>query len=276
MTNTCTITRGPDGLLGTLQQRAVWCSHIFYLNDVEENLNGWKVFFDEFDQYSNGKKDLPRFKALVNESVENWRMNINTLGNENFQRLQIDKWRYFVFSLSLVPDDLSQWRSYTPASFGFCIHFMFDKTLNEYLPSKNFLFAQCLYEEKEKRAKIKGLLDYYFGKFSKKMSGWDVQLYFDVLTLNLFFKNQSFESEKECRLVIRLDEGSDGAIKMRPGKSFLIPYIEVKDIDPRFVKGVLIGPTPYPQHSKSSVQLLIRNSRFQFEPLLSKIPFRSW
>jgi hypothetical protein len=267
-----------QGLLGMLKSGKIWCSHIFYLNDFEENLNAWNIFYQVLDSYDNGKSDLQTFKNIINGSFGDRRKNFSELTNQDFKTMQMEEYRYFVFSLSLVKDDLSQWRSYTPDSSGFCVHFKFNKNLRDGLPH-HFIcaLAKCIYKDTEKKVKIAQLLDSHYEDFTKNKSYWDIDLFFSIINLNLFFKNETFSSEQECRLVIQLTKGSDSLINVRTGKSFLVPYIELKDIALPFIKGITIGPTPFPYHSKDALKIHLKNSGLTIDdPEISKIPYRSW
>ena len=61
-----------DGLKGMISSKKIWCTQIFYLNDIEENFNGWKMFFKVFD--SNVKTELypDSFVRKIEGSLRLW------------------------------------------------------------------------------------------------------------------------------------------------------------------------------------------------------------
>jgi len=197
-----------DGLLGIFEKNKIRCTQIFYLNDLEENLNGWKIFFKVLDSYKKDHLRASLFKDEVHKVLSKWKeINFNELSNADFKKIDIADFYSFVFSMSQVDDDLNQWRSYTPESFGFSVHFNFNKDfINNQsilrdrdaiqdkleLPNCKIFIRKCVYQERDKEDIMGRLLDYHFTKFENEEDNWVADLFFNILTLSLFFKNQKF------------------------------------------------------------------------------------
>jgi hypothetical protein len=202
------------------------------------------------------------------------------------------KFYSFIFSLSQIEDDLNQWRSYAEEPFGFSLRFNFDKTFWEQQPlfrngqNSTILLRQCVYDPKEKEKKIKRLLDHHFEAYSGEENNWEDELFFNVLTLSLFFKNEKFKAEDECRLVITtsLEAAHYGEnpgislLNMRKGKSYLVPFVELA-CQPASIKQITIGPSPFKNHSLSSLIMLRNSLRAELGHIdikHSEVPYRSW
>jgi hypothetical protein len=106
-------------------------------------------------------------------------------------------------------------------------------------------------------------------------------------------KHDSFEAEKEFRLVVRMWFASD-KIDFRCSKSTLIPYVSVslpnpsefatprktpkftRARKPSFIDSVTIGPTPNSKLTKQSLEAFFRSRGHDVIVHESKIPYRDW
>lgn len=295
-----------DGLIGIFENRKIWATNIFYLNDQQEFINGWKSFFETFEKYKKDGKFFNSFQMSIKQYFEHWKkIGLENLNDIDFGKVEIYDFQSFVFSLSVKPDDLNQWRAYAENASGFNIKFkindeFFTKQTTHKDSIKNnltktdcvILIKRCIYESQEKHEIINSLLDYYYAQFESNVHNWQIDLYFDIITLSYFFKNENFRDEQEYRfLVIYIfdtykklnEEGTEkiqNKVKFRKGKSLIIPYIELDTIYSN-IKGITIGPTPLKYHSIASMKRFIKNimneSELQyFEPELSSVPYRTW
>jgi len=287
-----------DGLLGILKSRKLHCSHIFYLNDYEENLNAWKYYFKLVETWKHDDQKGVHFAALLKNQFEHWKIfNSETISLEAFAKFRINEFYLFVFSLSRMDDDLTQWRAYTDDSIGFGIKFNFNEgflydqsRFKEPRVASNYancklLIRNCIYNTKEKEEIIKKLIDRTFEDYKNGKGNWPNELFFNMLSLNIFFKNDKFESEQECRVAVLPEttilfthDKEAGSLHFKNGKSFLIPYIEM-DLTANILKEVKIGPTPFPNHSLASISMLLKKYDNKYGPItttLSRIPYRSW
>lgn len=196
--------------------------------------------------------------------------------------------------MSTKGDDLSQWRGYCPDNAGYNIEFDINhkffqnqkdfNTTKEINPDNKsvILLKQCKYKEDEKRELLQSLLSWFRESDEKDA---DIELFFSILSLSVFFKDESFIHEDEYRLLVMLDKSDNELMEFRQGKSTLIPYLELST-ELSNITGITIGPTPSGQHSKSAVKMLInkinRNNKEEVirlnidMPTLSKVTYRSW
>ena len=291
----------PDGLLGMIKSQGIWCTQSYFLNDYEENLNGWKLFLRTFEKYKKSHEHFNNFHQTIKSYFKHWiELDFENLSDEIFKKIEISKYRSFVFSASYKSDDLNQWRSYSPESNGYCIGFKINETFKpsqelfrDYTPeiptSPNnckILIKNCIYEDKVKEEICIKLLDYHFQEFLDSGSGsWINYLFFDILTLSLFFKNHKFADEQECRIVVLpvgdklvdLFKENVNILQFRKGKSMIIPYVQLL-FPPTCIESITIGPTPNKYHSKESIEMLISSLIFGKEVSInnSEIPYRAW
>jgi hypothetical protein len=281
-----------EGLLGILSDRVIRCSHVFYLNDIEENLNGWEFFFKTIDSHKSNHKQFEKFRAALREYFDHYKkLDYNELSNQVFSNMHEKRMYSFIFSLSLIEDDLNQWRSYAEEPFGFSIRFNFDENFWRRQPlfrdgeNCSILLRQCVYDPEQKKEKLIKLLYHHFQNYLAKKESWEDALFNDLLTLSLFFKNEKFKAEKECRLVITtslepciVGDKEVSLLKMRKGKSYLIPFIELLSKREQ-ISRITIGPTPFKEHSLSAMQMLQNSLPSEFSHIEirhSKVPYRSW
>lgn len=283
------------GLLGILESRKLWCSQIYFLNDYEENLTIWKFFFDCVDKWNSLFGQSDEFKEALRNAFSHYGIfNKEAISLDVFSEFRISDYNLFVFSLSHVEDDLSQWRGYTDGAFGFSL----ELNLQEFIGNQPFykdtstgkdancriLIKNCIYSDEKKVDAINGLLLYAIQKFIKGDKDWHREIFFHLLTLNIFFKNAKFENEKECRIAVLPDEYSfakkkmNMGLKFRVGKSFLIPYLEL-GLPARSISSVRVGPAPFPHHSLAALVMLQQQNKDYLKHVrftISKVPFRNW
>ncbi|MBC7488320.1 MAG: DUF2971 domain-containing protein [Cytophagaceae bacterium] len=260
-----------------------------------------EIFLQRFNKFNKEEKFIGSFKSAIDRSLSNWKdINYENITDDVFGKLNVNSYRAFVFSLSKKDDDLSQWRSYTKNALGFSIHFNFNENLildqtKHYDPKSGqdpslhncrILLKECIYSDELKQEAFHSLLEHHYKKFKEESSRgfWLNELFFDILTLCLFCKNNSFEAEEECRIVVSIMYDfhlGENLINFKSGNSFLIPYIELDTVDTS-IKGITIGPTPSAFLSMESLKILLQKTTKTNEfssPIklrLTKIPYRSW
>lgn len=99
----------------------------------------------------------------------------------------------------------------------------------------------------------------------------------------VWWKHSSFKEEDEHRMVYEYDDSIASLInlekKIKVGKSFFIPYIEIPyDFrNSEIIQKVVVGPCPHPIEAADAVhQFLKQNINNNFEVVSSKIPYRFW
>ena len=115
-----------EGLLGIIRDQKSWCTHAYFLNDFEEIINGWELFFQALEIYKNNPK-YSEFTHFIEPHFKNWKeLNFKERSYDIFNDIKMSNFRTFIFSASYKKDDLNQWRSYTNGTNGFCIGLKFD------------------------------------------------------------------------------------------------------------------------------------------------------
>jgi len=104
-------------LIKILDEKKLHLSHVSYLNDPDEIKFGLKVIL-----------------KILKNSIKNNSYSINKISeiletNDNFEKIIFQK-LFFVFSLSVEPDLLSQWRAYADGGNGISIGFVRQNLIN--------------------------------------------------------------------------------------------------------------------------------------------------
>lgn len=284
-----------DGLLGILENKKIWCSNVFYLNDQDEYINGWRSFFKTLDEFRRDDLFANSFYTAINQYYGHFADIVKDNSFEtDFGKIKFHEYHSFVFSLSTKSNDLNQWRAYSNGTNGYSIKFHFNENfftkqethidgIRNNVEDSNcaILLKKCIYKSEEKTILINKLIKHYYNEFEKQNSNWENELFFDILTLSYFFKNEHFYGEDEYRLLVILnrDTYKENKIKFRKGKYTLIPYIELDTIIYN-IQGITIGPTPLIHQSFSAIKILLSNllnsnpGMTYFEPIVSDVPFR--
>ena len=149
---------GIGGLLGIVESRRVWASHVYYLNDSKEILHACDVFNTVLSE------KVDEFHAEEQQFVKQFAQWLETFRSSAFH--------IFIFSLSEERSLLSQWRSYTPHGKGVSLGFP-PSILNHILKTPGFRIARCLYEHHQHVEIMNGLLDKMLVTFRQRLPHLD-------------------------------------------------------------------------------------------------------
>lgn len=243
------------GLIGILEQKKIWATHIGYLNDKKEFLDAVDEFRKQIENLSTHMKNSPteKFDPLL-------------------EILRILHGTVYVTSFSEEPDQLSQWRGYCANGPGFSIGFnpVKLKKLVERIP--NSWLKKCIYEPRVKERKMERIVK---AAESVNLNGrgfLDVMIY-KIIRIAPYFKDESFKEEREWRLA--LVEGINALF--REGDTLIIPYVEfeLKDENGNLpIDNIVIGPTLNMKESHSSLKLLLEKHKISANIEESSIPYR--
>ena len=202
----------------------------------------------------------------------------------------------YVFSLSEIEDDLSQWRGYCPGGNGFCLSFC-ASDLVEQMSKHGFHLKKCIYKKSEQENLVKDIIcknideletnfkpaktinDYFKIEHNVKLfikSIDEATVKFLLLAPQL--KDESFEDEREWRLISGIYIRDDKNINLRSGKSMIIPYKAFGLWENELfmpIDKIKVGPNPHMKLSVQSVEMLLNKKDMKMchvEP--SKIPYR--
>jgi hypothetical protein len=268
---------GIGGLLGIVNSRSIWASHIYYVNDSREILHAGDILARILDSRIEGAKgDEREFLKQFREWAGSFRHT---------------PYHLFVFSLSEAGSLLSQWRSYTPHGKGVSLGFP-ASVLNSVLAKPGFRIAQCLYDRDSHQEMLESLLERVLVTFHQVAPTLDIsrahptQKYHsflegfrgDLLQVLAIVKHPAFREEREWRIVSPyFPNYTVSDVKFREGASMLLPYTELP-LPPSgtLFETVVLGPSQDENLSMSALATFLGNRGVCNQTVNSNIPFRKW
>ena len=226
-----------EGLLGTLNERALWATKMHYLNDASELIEPFRIGIEELDQLSLLQKENED-----REIISNLKDSIGNSRGEN----------YCVVSFCTYGDLLSQWRAYGSFGSAYSVGFNFNK-LQQHISTYRFELRRCeYYEDKDYQAKIKEFIGSVVTKaLSEKSGPRDFMDNFINMAANM--KLMCFKDEAEWRIISTAPLSSnDPKYNFRASKSILIPYYSLP-IELSLIDEIMVGPCPHPKLSLSTI-----------------------
>jgi hypothetical protein len=288
------------GLLGILGSGEFWATKIQYMNDATEF------------EYALGlaKKELEKRHSAIESAVmddirqeKTNALNFLKLYSPDFlERRQCKLLEWILDHLDAVstanicavsfctdPDLLSQWRGYAGGSVGYAIGFE-PRGLSEIAQNNACRLGRCIYEQELQEQIINELVE---RALMEAAICWDnsvenahliVGSAFEraLLECGAFFKDVSFQEEREWRLITAPRGYNEPVFRFRDGKSMLTPYCALKIRSggswSNKIASVTVGPCPHPESARKAVEgLLIKEIGVPSPPVsVSKIPYRSW
>jgi len=260
-----------DGLLGIVNSKEFWMTKISHLNDRKE----FHLTIDAF---------LELFQKHVNTDTRR-----KLLGNlqSKFKNLRNHP-EFYVLSLSEQRDQLSQWRAYTPSSGGYCLGFKTDN-LRKLADENRCTFGRCVYKISKREDLLMELIEPAFELLKnqdnqsedKVVNDVGFQLTTCVLSLACLIKDQSFEEEKEWRMIQGPMVASKRApINFHTTRGYLIPHLPFKlstNNIPLELHSVSIGPTPELEMSKQALETFLKVKGLKNCIVKeTKTPYRNW
>tara|TARA_B110001452_G_scaffold156302_1_gene130140 strand:+ start:837 stop:1718 length:882 start_codon:yes stop_codon:yes gene_type:complete len=269
-------TSGP-GLMGILNEDALWATHLEYMNDSSETT------------YVLGLLDKMVTTALADGntiSLGKEQHEISSEASKVMRKVAQGSLSLggYVVCFSSEDDDLAQWRGYGPVNSGYSLGFN-GKKLGEL--NKRWIPLRCLYIEAEQNQK---LFDWIV-TLDKSISSIprtairDDRLYrsklADALTefllLSVEFKHPKFKDEEEWRLFCLdfNDLYQEPQIKIRSDGAMLRPYWPLRlalGENPDLLTSVTVGPTNHLDLGCKALKLF----RPGLEVRPSNIPFRGF
>ncbi|CAB3824290.1 hypothetical protein LMG26858_00354 [Achromobacter anxifer] len=261
-----------QGLLGILDSNSIWSTRIQYLNDSKEFSHAIELARAAIHKRKTDRAE-GRFSALCEALTDQL---------ERLSGLAI-----YVACFSEVEDSLSQWRGYCPPGFGYSIGFDGEQ-LRNIASAQGFQLRKCIYNDYEQRQAINQWVERTLsgasgscppsqepGAFLEKTAGSFLQEFIEFAP---YMKHNAFSAEREWRLVA-LISFDNARVKLRPGKSMLIPYVPVNlelSLESKLIWNIRIGPTPHIELAMNSASLLFNRIRPVNGIGRSFVPYRDW
>ena len=275
-----------NGLLGIAETGHIWATDIRYLNDASESQQIWKFVVQRLQKRLDAA-DKPTSERLSQ---------ILSLAEQ-----PRGSFPDFVACFSEEKDLLSQWRSYCPngngVSIGIDTRALSSQWVADPAGGKSAFVGHQLSKARYLPEDSDATLDEEIDSLLEQCSGVGVWQAFKVSAsveqsflawlsvVEARYKNEAFEEEKEWRIVMMKPHKPMPHQRFRPGKSMLIPYVEVelnRDLNyallpDYFIQEVCVGPTPHERLSRESVQnLFISKGHLEVKVKSSAIPYRNW
>ncbi|MBD9562967.1 DUF2971 domain-containing protein [Pseudomonas sp. PDM09] len=208
----------------------MWLTDLRFLNDSEEMNHGLEHILEELKNPSATARISPEYVEAASSFIGD---NLSFDFGDFSASPQI-----FVCSFSQSGDLLSQWRAYGSYAIEFD---------GELISSNK---SGCLYDSKEKKSRaFTSVVDTLreVGRSHRAnphgMGEDGMAAYAELIKTAATFKHQSFEEEREVRMIRGVDFDDSFEVKFRPRGNILIPYIEV-EVPFESIKAVHIGPMP--------------------------------
>jgi hypothetical protein len=263
---------GQAGLLGIVERAELWATKIQYMNDATEfglALQMARFWLDEISKNTGLASEKAACTSL--------RQSLDGLEDINI----------FAICFCEKPDLLSQWRGYSGGDCGYAIAFD-SSALAKIADSERFSLGPCIYDQNVQneivREAIRHCIDDELGSSLARRRGFHGPLADVLFRCGAFFKDKSFEEEREWRLVSPTIRYSNEKLRFRTGTSMITPFfaLPIRGAGPLPIPYVVVGPCPHVELAKSAVtSLLMRNGLIgplngQQIAFASMIPFRNW
>jgi hypothetical protein len=269
------------GLLGILQGHRLWASNIRFLNDHREYEFG-------FDLISQQLKRI-RIEAIA-EKDDARRRHLDEM--HNAMALYRPHRSVYIACWSEVDDDLGQWRAYSGGGTGFAIRMSWS-TLKQLAERQQYIFAACIYEPEEHERRAREIIDVSLTEMlddeqhgiQYEPAGPADKFVYRVLRFAPLFKDQSFQAEREWRLITDYPVAEAGAnFHVREGRSMPIPYVEFAlraEGVPVDIDEIVVGPCAEPERAREATSAAM----MRYVPAInakprgvrsSRVPYRNW
>jgi len=238
------------GLLGILQTRELWATHISYFNDAQEYQSALAIA-REILQAEIEAATAAEERRVVDSAVE-LLLAQRPIGA-----------RLFVASLTEHNDQLSQWRGYTSIGDGYVIGFRYDE-LEIQAQKQGYTLVRCVYERHEHEVLIRPVVNEALSQFREgAFATWpDAEdfamgryLVGRMVNIAPIIKATGFQEEAEWRLVSPPLDPWDPRNRYRAGRHSIIPYMNFTLAEPEtpWTVDLRVGPGPHPLLAQSAV-----------------------
>lgn len=293
------------GLLGILESKSIWATHVRHLNDISEFTLGWNRSWEkllclvgesDYEYKDQLQRVYSRFRNVISNSPGHSAYYVWCLTDDKAADTE---------HRDFEGDRLSQWRGYSGAGNGFSLGFDASELETCFNATTKVVcrLGRCIYDEEKQNAHIEDLaakhlkefLDkwsvYFYERRDPTLSAFEnlknnlvytiepiMDMYADFIQFGTFMKHPGFLEEKEWRFAFIPE--NDGDCSFRESKFGLTPYLPI-GLDPckspSALKRIVIGPGLHRDEWVETVKLLLTKSAISgVEVLPSQIPYRNW
>jgi Protein of unknown function (DUF2971) len=299
-----------NGLLGIIKTKAIWATHLRYLNDTSEGEIVSRVVWEELNSRVNSDSLMQSLGMPPVEPTGKIECNDEEIFS---QGASIASWvtsqDVFVTSFSEQGNLLSQWRAYSGGFGGYSIgfsrgylgavgeHFLQDRKGRFYSDSNTLVGCRYYDDDEETHLKndVENLVTSYINEaiLAKQSSseagksGFNtpgaiaLRLFLSLGTRSAITKDKAFREEAEWRFALHLNRDiAHSDLEFRAGRSMITPYFKVPlewEGQPIDIEEIIVGPCPHRDDAKKSVQMMLKKEGISgVEVIPSKIPYRNW
>lgn len=217
----------PLGVRGILEAHELWVSSIQRLNDKRDGVYSLDVFWP-----------ILRRKSVPDPVRDLFGRELRRIG---------EIWFLYVASFCAAKDLESQWKNYGADGTGCAIAVNLERLFEKSSNGKDFALFRVLYDEGDQRVKAEKTIDHAIGlsrelEISKRdlNAFWIEAMIYSLLPCGVRFKNPSYTSEQEWRiLMIRADQSTANTRTLPDGVE--TTYLKLP-LDRTLIDGVLLGP----------------------------------
>ena len=261
-----------SGFLGIIDSKKMFATDSLFLNDESEvfyTINiARRIANDRLMAQKNALTNEYMAKKSLVVLLERIEDHLHSVSNH-------------VCSFTEKGDQLSQWRGYGK---GGGVSFSFDEDdLNFFCSEHSYGLLSCVYNIKEQKEHLEGLMDRYVVDYLKTIdsdeSNADKLLLFtkNLMDVAIKYKDNSFHEEVESRIICGNKKSMDLGISYRVNNSLIVPHVELPILgdDGIKIKKIVIGPNQSKELIKLSIEKLLKQKNIEFdEVLFSNIPYR--
>jgi hypothetical protein len=244
-----------------LKTNSVWSTQISCLNDHTEFRYAVRLLREEF-------------KTLAHDADENVRWLAAYL-YDTMAHDGADISQFFVFCMSLMKDDLSQWRAYGGGEGGVCIGFDPMRMMTTPDILKQGYLVPVLYlpnDHKVLVTSIAGATMRFFKEGLEQRLGGDRTQWAEsfleawreqVIYFAPVLKDSAFVQEREWRLIYSLPHEKVEQIEIKQRSTLISRHLPLSFGDKLPIREVIVGPCRHPSVSLISVGTYLRAKGYQ-------------
>jgi len=238
-----------------LKSKQIWSTQISCLNDHSEFRFSVRLLRDELKLYMGNADEHIRYLAR-----HLW---------EVMEQDGADASWFFVFCMSDIRDDLSQWRAYGGGEGGVSIGFDPMKMMSGEIKTQGYL-VPVRYRAQDQKAIVSDVAIAtlkFFREGLARRNGADRQKWTDsflnawrdhVVYFAPILKDSSFEQEREWRLVVNLTAADVARIEIQQRSALISRHLPLSFGDQLPIREVVLGPCRHPLVSRISIGTYLR------------------